>query len=406
MSTITWNNDRVGVGLSLSDGNLVVTSSVSSWRSVIADVGKLKGKWYWEIYLEVFSGGTQSASRKTITGISNNLFDNSTFSGNNINSIGFHNSANRIYYASSYETYGNIKATQGDTIGVSLDMDNKTLEYFINGNSQGVIYDKVVKLGSPVFPTDSLNNSGTKTVTNFGEKPFKYNPPTGFLPYNYKPIIKLILKNSIGYYSYFNGNWIYLGETITKDDIIHYGMSELEHIEIFQFENLYGNNWATLVWCDKEDVELNAILNATPKPQILTAKSSAEFSGVESAEFKWIATGNARVAISINDGLSYHAYRNGTFIDISDDISQGMTPSEYGSWTQEEFDHFKGDSNFIRHKYYLPDGAEIDDILIKANMKGHNELAKGHVINYDQSTKTITIDINKSGTYYTTYIDV
>ena len=62
----------------------------------------------------------------------------------------------------------------GDVIGVAIDMDKRTIEFFLNGESLGIAFNNIAK-GENVayFPALSLTK-GESCIFNFGQLPFKY----------------------------------------------------------------------------------------------------------------------------------------------------------------------------------------------------------------------------------------
>ena len=89
----------------------------------------------------------------------------------------------------SLRRYGD-KWVGGDVIGVTLDVDNDTIEYYRNGASMGVAFTKLEKgPGISFFPAVSLGyNQGIQA--NFGSMPFKY-PVEGYMALQAEPIVQV-----------------------------------------------------------------------------------------------------------------------------------------------------------------------------------------------------------------------
>ena len=86
------------------------------------------------------------------------------------------------YNNGSNSNYGDSFAP-GDVIGVALDMDGGTIEFYLNGVSQGQAFSGISGTYAPAAASGT--GSGTARCTaNFGQKPFKFSPPDGFLPLN------------------------------------------------------------------------------------------------------------------------------------------------------------------------------------------------------------------------------
>jgi hypothetical protein len=78
-----------------------------------------------------------------------------------------------------------VSYTLGDVIGVALDLDAGTLAFYKNGSDQGTAYSSIT---GTYFPGISdVNNDASRNSTfiaNFGQRPFAYTPPSGFLKLN------------------------------------------------------------------------------------------------------------------------------------------------------------------------------------------------------------------------------
>jgi len=154
----------------LVDGNLN-TPSLSA-QTVYGTISAKSGKWYWE------GKCTARATGVTYVGVENNTY----FLSNQAwtTSVFAMQSNSQKYLAGTVTSYGSGFAA-GDTIGVALDVTNDTLEFFVNGTSQGQITSVGMAQNNmrPMFQ----GNTATWQV-NFGQRPFAYTPPTGFVALN------------------------------------------------------------------------------------------------------------------------------------------------------------------------------------------------------------------------------
>jgi hypothetical protein len=162
--------------LNLSNGNLTITGT-GSYSTSPATFGMSSGKWYWE-----YTCTTYSASGDTHYGIGTGAFNiyQNTWAGST--------SAGWIYAASNGNKYNNSSATaygstftSGDVIGVAFDADNGTLAFYKNNTSQGTAFTGLTS--GPYFPVATVGTSNV-TNANFGQRPFAYTPPTGFVALN------------------------------------------------------------------------------------------------------------------------------------------------------------------------------------------------------------------------------
>lgn len=156
-----------GTSLTLSDGNLNVTSSgIHQWTA--GTIGVSSGKWYVE-YKVVVNTNTHGI------GIRANI-SNNTVSYSETTAYYWQFWDQQYYYAGSVTSYGS-RPSANDIVAMAIDLDNGTIEWYVNNTSQGQ------KTGIPLGDTyqilwhASASQSGS---FNFGQKPFKFPPPKGF----------------------------------------------------------------------------------------------------------------------------------------------------------------------------------------------------------------------------------
>jgi len=145
-----------------SNGNLTVSTSSTGASPCRSTFSVDKGKWYWEIKK------TSAAAADTVIGIMEQSEAFNTYIGSTAKGYGYISTANKVNN-SSQVSYG-ATYTNGDIIGVALDMDNGTLIFYKNGVSQGTAYSSLSGLFSPAH---SDGGTGTETADcNFGYPPF------------------------------------------------------------------------------------------------------------------------------------------------------------------------------------------------------------------------------------------
>lgn len=170
-------NDRSNMNLSNNDLSFIQAATTGA-IAVRATHGKSSGKWYWEVY------GTRSVG----IGVSNKNYPiNSTLtvgSSGEVLNMRMVNIQNRRKFPEN-TSYTDGAELVGQDIGVALDLDNGTLEFFLNGISMGVSHSDLLSLGE-LYPTfRSLGYLFTSEVTvNFGATPFKFPMPHGFYSYD------------------------------------------------------------------------------------------------------------------------------------------------------------------------------------------------------------------------------
>lgn len=160
----TWDFLRAASstgGATYAEANLAAVFAGGATRSVTNNFVTASGKWYFEMTAGIT--GTQ-----LYIGVQNN-------------STG----AYYTYYADGrknntgvFSAYG-ASFTTGDIIGVKFDQDSGTIEFLKNNVSQGVAFTGL----SGSFNILAIGNGVVQSVAyiNFGQRPFAYTPPTGFL---------------------------------------------------------------------------------------------------------------------------------------------------------------------------------------------------------------------------------
>ena len=169
--------------LTVTNGNLNVTSTnVPVDNQVRGTLGVTSGKWYWEVLVNTTSNATMIG----ITDASNTA-NTGVFPGSSTITYGYYgNNGNK--YNSTNAAYGNTYGA-ADIVGVALDLDNGKIWFSKNGTWQAS--------GDPAAGTNAAYSSisGTKqpavgdvggaasidVAFNFGQRPFAYTPPSGFL---------------------------------------------------------------------------------------------------------------------------------------------------------------------------------------------------------------------------------
>lgn len=170
----TWNPSDKDSNITLSNGNLTMSTLTGAYRAVRATQGKSAGKWYWEYV------STGDAS-KALCGIGKSTAALNQYVGFDANGYG-------IYWADGNKYNNNVSASYGGgaiansiVVGVKLDMDAGTLGFIVNGVDKGTAYSG---LTGTVFPMGSTGStSGNVIVTaNFGASSFSGSVPSGYNP--------------------------------------------------------------------------------------------------------------------------------------------------------------------------------------------------------------------------------
>jgi hypothetical protein len=187
----TLNPLYKGSQQTISNGNLTSSKAVGTTISDLwGNFGMTSGKWYFEcsvtalagtLYIGVGQGG----------GIGEPL-DDLAVSPTSYFYTSFNGDKN---YGGTSAAYGN-SYTVGDVIGCAVDMTNGKIWWSKNGTWQAsgdpaagtnAAYTDLLTRGSNAFlvysAQNAVNNSNTLNW-NFGQQPFVYTAPSGFLPLN------------------------------------------------------------------------------------------------------------------------------------------------------------------------------------------------------------------------------
>jgi len=165
-----------GTNATVDNGNLRVYSS-SGWTVNRASMAyPTTGKYYFEW---IYTSNTPAAS----VGIATSQAA-STSSGLGTDAYGWGYQYNGNKYNNNVGTAYGATYTTGDLIGVAFDADAGTLTYYKNNTSQGVAFTGLTT--ATYFPVSAVAGSSAADAPtiNFGQQPFVYTPPTGFVALN------------------------------------------------------------------------------------------------------------------------------------------------------------------------------------------------------------------------------
>jgi len=161
----------------ITNGSLRFSNTAGTYASCSGTMGMSNGKYYWEVTITAYSpSGTLvgiTASTEVWTGVA-------SYIGSTAGSYGYYNGGTKYNNAAS-TSYGSSWTT-GDVIGVTYDTSTGTLTFYKNNVSQGTAYSG---LTGTFMPGVSAYNNGTPLLdVNFGQQPFVYTPPLGYVQLN------------------------------------------------------------------------------------------------------------------------------------------------------------------------------------------------------------------------------
>ena len=163
--------------ITLSAGNLSFTASNN--RFTTGTFAVTSGKWYWEFY--PVAGGASGVGVGAISATTY-VFGTAAFS-TAAGYIGVGYTSNGSKYISGTSSAYGATYGSGNVIGVALDLDSgtKTITFYKDNISQGSI-NLPTSSEAWIVATD-YSEAGTHSI-NFGQRPFTYTPPTGFVALN------------------------------------------------------------------------------------------------------------------------------------------------------------------------------------------------------------------------------
>ena len=185
----TMNPLSKGSTISIVDGNLKVTESSSSGSGTNSTISVNSGKYYWEVTVLGVEGGNaypRIGVGATVEQTTANSF---------LTALGWRPDGTVSAGGSSYITVngspGGTTFTTNDIIQVALDMDNnkvwlgKNNTWLASGNpATGANATATITAGTLMVATTGIYTSSSIVAFNFGQRPFSYTAPSGYLPLN------------------------------------------------------------------------------------------------------------------------------------------------------------------------------------------------------------------------------
>lgn len=160
-----------------ANGDLTVDTSGGANNVTAGTLGVSSGKWYWEVTIESGVG--------VMIGVAN--FGDTDIRYDQENGLYYYQANGQVYgglgrSSATSASYGDV-CSPGDVIGVALDMDAGTATFYRNNVSQGVANESSL-IGKVIGPAIGNGGAASRVTTNFGQKPFQYNAPSGFKTLN------------------------------------------------------------------------------------------------------------------------------------------------------------------------------------------------------------------------------
>ena len=176
--------------VSYSNGNLQ-TNGAAGTTNTNGTLGSLSGKFYYECYCNGSSG-----SGNILVGL------NTVTSGYNM-TVGIRNNGTNSGY--TITSGAAFSYTTGDTLGVAFDLSTNSCIYYKNGVQQ---LTGTYGTSAPVTAWAQMNGAADSLIWNFGQRPFTYTPPTGYVALNTNNLPTPTIPNGAAYMAAttFTGN--------------------------------------------------------------------------------------------------------------------------------------------------------------------------------------------------------
>lgn len=176
MNPIIPKYNSTDASVTYSNGNLQ-TNGGAGTVNCNGTLGAASGKYYYECYCNGNSGSGNIIiglnGPQGFYNLTQGLRNNATFSGTIVTGSAF-----------SYTT--------GDVIGVAFDAAARTCIYYKNGVQQ---FTGTFSGGAEVTAWAQMNGSADSLIWNFGQQPFFYTPPTGYVALNTFNLPAATIKN-------------------------------------------------------------------------------------------------------------------------------------------------------------------------------------------------------------------
>ena len=167
---------------SISNGNLsAAAATATKWMSTVGtfQIPVGSGKWYFE-FVPQQNGGDYSYGIGMFN-VNNANLTNAVFF-DQAGGLGYAHTGSKVT-GGTYTSYGASWGVLGDIIGVAIDASGATtsIEFYKNNTSQGVAFSGLTGTYVPAFGNAGAN---APFSVNFGQQPFAYTPPSGFVALN------------------------------------------------------------------------------------------------------------------------------------------------------------------------------------------------------------------------------
>ena len=274
-----------------------------------------KGKWYWEVTNLSTSGGNCRFS----CGIANSTLSNvnsSGYCGTWANGI-VSGSGNGYTFSvwngkigdaqyNSEQSYSTTSAVaHGSIISILLDLDNDTIEFWVNGAITGGTYPIIHDSYTIAIFSDSSYGGNTPFKINAGQAPFAYTPPSNFKSFNTK---QFLLEDN-GVYKTYDTNTNSLINVSDAEAAFANKTAIEDETKILPYISQLSNNWKIV---SNAKLEVMIYGSKTKKSMIGTIESISmkAYKTIKSITGNYSIDGSndIKFAFSFDNGTTWKSY--------------------------------------------------------------------------------------------------
>ena len=316
---------------SITNGNLSASyNAATNVARINGTLGVSSGKWYFEFQS---TAGDPMIGFATTDGANAYVYDGNAANKRNYAPI-TSGSPPSVAYGATWNTT--------NSIGVALDLDAGTLVFYKDNVSQGTAYTSLSGTFTPIF-----GFQGGTTVTgvgNFGQRPFTYTPPTGFVALNTQNLPTPTISNGASYMA--ATTYTGTGSALTVANTVGSASFQPDLVWVKGRSGATDHAWYDAVRGVQKQLESNNTAAETTETTGLTAFSSTGFTVGALAQmntnaatyvgWQWNAGGStvtntsgsisAQVRANTTAGFSVVTY-TGTGANATVGHGLGVTPS-------------------------------------------------------------------------------
>jgi hypothetical protein len=169
-----------GTGGTISEGNLKLVTGNSEQGHHNATLKPKSGKYYAEFTCNAMGRSEVGVVSNLLVPYGSNTTRMPTPPDGSIPGLMYYGYNGKVYNDSGNGTAATFNTyTTNDIIGIALDLDNLTVQFFKNNSSEGTI---PIPTSNYIFAMgDGATGYGGGWTANFGQKSFSYTPPSGFV---------------------------------------------------------------------------------------------------------------------------------------------------------------------------------------------------------------------------------